>query len=214
MCANYETVEVELASFPQLKIRLPADRREIWATNFGAMICWSYEKGEPEQHQGRFGLLPHFAKEVTFGRHTYNARSETVGEKPSFRSAWRRRHTALIPCTRFFEPCYETGRAVRHAIWLADQDVMTIGGIWSDWTNPATGETERSFSMLTVNADDHPLMRRMHKPGDEKRMPVIIAEADREKWLSGDDKAISALVRQYSSAEMTDRAEPLKKHGA
>ena len=48
MCANYETVEVELASFPQLKIRLPADRREIWATNFGAVICWSYEKGEPE----------------------------------------------------------------------------------------------------------------------------------------------------------------------
>jgi putative SOS response-associated peptidase YedK len=40
---------------------------------------------------GRFGLVPHWSKNDKIARHTYNARSETVAPKPSFRDAWRRR---------------------------------------------------------------------------------------------------------------------------
>ena len=68
---------------------------------------------------GVFGLLPHWAKPV-LARRTYNARSETVATLPSFRAAWRRRQLAIIPVQAFFEPNYETGRAVRWRIGPAE----------------------------------------------------------------------------------------------
>ena len=60
-----------------------------------------------------FGLIPSWSKDRTIGRRTYNARSETVAEKPSYRTAWRQRQFCLVPMARFFEPCWETGKADR-----------------------------------------------------------------------------------------------------
>ena len=63
----------------------------------------------------RFGLVPHWAKDANIGRRTYNARTETVGEKPSYRTPWRKRQFAIALLDDFFEPCWETGRAGRCA---------------------------------------------------------------------------------------------------
>ena len=60
-----------------------------------------------------FGLIPPWAKDKTIARKTFNARSETVGEKPSYRNAWRRRQYCLVPMDAFYEPNYESGKAVR-----------------------------------------------------------------------------------------------------
>ncbi len=68
-----------------------------------------------------FGLVPAWAKDTKIVRSTYNARSETVGEKPSFREAWRRGQLCIIPADVIFEPCYETGRAVRWRIERVDR---------------------------------------------------------------------------------------------
>ena len=118
---------------------------------------------------GVFGLLPHFAKEVAFGRRTYNARAETVAVLPSFRDAWRRGQRCIVPAEAIFEPNHETGRAVRWRITQVGDVPMGIAGIYTRWRSPA-GDERCSFAMLTVNADGHPLMRRFHQPGDEKRM--------------------------------------------
>jgi putative SOS response-associated peptidase YedK len=66
----------------------------------------------------------------------------------------------------FFEPNYESGRPVRWRIARQDGDLFTIAAIW-DKSNPrgTTDELLHSFSLLTVNADEHPLIRRFHKPG-------------------------------------------------
>ena len=48
--------------------------------------------------------------------------------------------------------------------------------------------------MLTVNADEHPVMRQFHKPGDEKQTPVIIAPELHDKWLSADPAKASELM--------------------
>ena len=60
---------------------------------------------------------------------------------------------------------------------------MGIAGIYREWTSPA-GEKHFTFSMITVNADDHPVMSRFHAPGDEKRMVVILDPADYGAWLT------------------------------
>ena len=44
-----------------------------------------------------FGLIPSWAKDAKITRSTYNARTETVGDKPSFRDAWRRGQLCIIP---------------------------------------------------------------------------------------------------------------------
>ena len=61
---------------------------------------------------------------------------------------------------------------------------MAIASLWDQWTDKSTGEIVVSFTMLTVNANDHPVMRQFHKPEDEKRSVVIVD--DPVQWLSQD----------------------------
>ncbi|WP_322005365.1 SOS response-associated peptidase [Paraburkholderia tropica] len=119
---------------------------------------------------------------------TMNARAESVGEKRSFSGAWKRQQRCLVPCEAFFEPNYESGKAVRWRVALASGEPFAIAGLWREWEEAVEeGETARravSFTMLTVNADSHPLMSRFHKPGDEKRSVVIVPPQEYENWLA------------------------------
>jgi len=133
--------------------------------------------------EGAFGLLPHFAKELAFGRRTYNARTETVATLPSFRDAWRRAQRCIVPAEAIFEPCWETGRAVRWRIGQQGAVPFGIAGIYAKWRH-AEGFDLFTFAMLTVNADGHPVFQRMHRPGEEKRMVVILDPADHDHWLA------------------------------
>ena len=142
----------------------------------------------------KFGLIPAWAKDNKIARHTYNARSETASEKPSFRSAWRNRQFGLVLCENFFEPNYESGRAVRWKIERADQQPFGSACLWDRWTDPSSGELIVSFSMLTVNADEHAIMNQFHKPGDEKRTPVIISPEYHGDWLGADLADAAALM--------------------
>jgi putative SOS response-associated peptidase YedK len=142
----------------------------------------------------RFGLIPGWAKDDKISRHTYNARSETAAEKPSYRTAWQQRQFGLVLLDNFYEPSYESGKAVRWKIELASGDPFGIACLWDRWTDPASGERVVSFSMLTVNADDHPVMKQFHKHGDEKRTPVIIAPELQDARLSADTTQASELM--------------------
>jgi len=142
----------------------------------------------------RFGLIPSWAKDDKIARHTYNARSETAAEKPSFRAAWRQRHFGLVLADNFFEPGYETGKAVRWKIELVSGDPFGIACLWDRWTDPASGENVVSFSMLTVNADEHPVMRQFHRPADEKRSPLIIPPPLFDTWLSAQSDQARAMM--------------------
>ena len=131
---------------------------------------------------GSFGLIPHWAKDTTIARHTYNARSETVHEKPSYRDAWRLSRHCIIPAEAIYEPDWRSGKAVPTRISRADGKPMGIAGLWASWKNP-TGELTYSYTMLTINADQHPFMQQFHKPDDEKRSVVILHERDYDAWL-------------------------------
>lgn len=135
-----------------------------------------------ELRVGCFGLIPHWAPDERIARGKHNARSETVHEKPSFKDAWRRAQHCIIPAEAIYEPDWRTGKAISTRIARADGHPMGIAGLWSEWRNPQ-GARIHSFTMLTINADAHPVMRQFHKPGDEKRMIVILPEAAYDAWL-------------------------------
>lgn len=145
---------------------------------------------------GSFGLIPHWSKDATIARRTYNARSETVHEKPSYRDAWRLARHCIIPAEAIYEPDWSSGKAVPTRITRADGKPMGIAGLWSVWKAP-TGDVTHSFTMLTINADDHVFMRQFHKPEDEKRMVVILSECDYDAWLSAPANQSRDFLRQF-----------------
>ena len=145
---------------------------------------------------GVFGLLPHFAVELAAGRKTYNARSETVARLASFRQSWANGWRCIIPAECFYEPNWESGKAVRWRIWQPGEVPMGIAGIYRKWRQP-DGRELFTFAMLTVNADGHPLMRRFQRPEDEKRMVVILDPADYASWLVCPVAEAPGLFRQW-----------------
>jgi putative SOS response-associated peptidase YedK len=113
---------------------------------------------------GQWGLIPWFAKAARLTYSTNNARSEELQGKATFKQPWARGQRCIIPALSFDEPNWESGRNVWWRFKRADGGLWGLAGLWNCWTDKVTGEIHESYAMLTLNADSHPLMRRMHKP--------------------------------------------------
>lgn len=161
------------------------------------IVIKSHQTGRVACGLARFGLIPSWAKEDKISRHTYNARSETVNEKPSYRNAWRQRRYAIALLDSFFEPNYVTGKAQRWKIELETKGPFGIASIWDTWTDASTGQVVTSFSMLTVNADLHPVMKQFHRNEDEKRTPVVLATGQFDEWLGADESRAMAMMNWH-----------------
>lgn len=210
MCSNYRPVTRmdRMLTF----FGVERDRDEVPADVFPTGLAPFIRKAEDGSTNkvvadGAFGLLPYFATELAYGRRTYNARSETVRTLPSFRDAWRRGQRCVVPAEAIFEPNYESGRAVRWRIGQHGDVPMGIAGIYAKWRSP-DGRELYSFAMLTVNADDHSLMRRFHKPGEEKRMVVILDPQDYDAWLACSVDEAPRYFKQWQG-ELIAEPDPL-----
>jgi putative SOS response-associated peptidase YedK len=144
---------------------------------------------------GLFGLIPHWATDTKIGRQTFNARSETVASKPSFRDAWKNAQHCIIPAETIFEPDWRSGKAVATGITSANDEPLAIAGLWASWKSP-TGWLH-SFTMLTINADGHGIMENFHKPTDEKRMVAILPKDSYDAWLGAKPADSMDFMRQY-----------------
>lgn len=157
---------------------------------------------------GQWGLIPWFspARRPT-GRggrpiSTNNCRIETVATAPSFKGPWARGQRCLIPAVDYDEPYWGTGRNVWWRFGRRDQAPWALAGLWTEWTDPASGEVVLSYTMLTQNCDAHPLLNRMHKPDaslpadqQDKRSVIPIERDDWHTWLHGSIDEAMALVK-------------------
>jgi putative SOS response-associated peptidase YedK len=151
---------------------------------------------------GQWGLIPWFAKTSRLTYSTNNARAEEVASKASFKQSWQQGKRCIIPAWSFDEPCWETGRNVWWRFGRIDGTPWGLAGLWNAWTDKTTGEVLESYTMLTINADQHPLMSRMHKPDrnlapdqQDKRSVIAIELADVDTWLCGAMGEVEALLR-------------------
>jgi len=143
----------------------------------------------------RWGLIPRWAKDPAVGNRMINARSETVAEKPSFRSAFRRRR-CLIPADGFYEWRKIGGRKQPYYIHMADQQPFAFAGLWEHWESGA--EQIESCTILTTEANA--LMSGLHD-----RMPVILAPGDFDTWLNCEQRDwqhLTPLLASYPSDQM------------
>ncbi len=216
MCAHYQGLSRPESYTQSFGVEAPADlqRTDIWPGYEGAFIrrpreANSGDEAVPEREalRGLFGLVPHWSRDLTLAKRTYNARSETVADKPSFRDAWRRGQHCVIPVEAFFEPDWRSGRAVATRISHADGQPLGLAGLWSAWTSPQ-GEVVHSFTMLTINADAHPLMKQFHKPGEEKRMVVVLPPSHYQDWLEAGPKDSMDFLRPFPAEALRTQAPP------
>ena len=223
MCSNYEPVTDDARLLAAFGVTLPEGTDPAPHSSAGVLapfIVRARPKSPDslgEAKFGVFGLLPDFAKDVDFAKHTYNCRTETMKVKPAFKDSWWRGRRCVIPVKRISEWCYETptGRPEMWGIDRVDEEPMGLAGLWSPWVSPS-GERVLSFCMLTINADGHEVFGHMNHPDHEKRMPVILPITAQEPWLYGSVKdAERFLVRfpadQLRAAPLEGAARPLKE---
>jgi putative SOS response-associated peptidase YedK len=219
MCANYipVTSAERLLQFFGVVRGIDEPMREVFPAGLAPFIRLApdgTDSGELVRTvaDGIFRFVPDFIAKVEWARNTYNARSETVDTKSAYKKAWAEGHRCIIPADAFYEPNYESGVPVRWRIRKGNGEPMGIAGIYRRYASPGPYTKEMfAFSMLTVNADDHPFMKRFHAPGDEKRMVVILESEDFEGWLTCPvAEAKERYCRQWHG-ELTSEPMPLPK---
>ncbi|VWD22571.1 SOS response-associated peptidase family protein [Burkholderia contaminans] len=213
MCTNYKAPN-EDPGINELKIGIgDLYRRDPWELHvypdYGAPIVHTDVDG-PTVTKAVFGFWPKFMQPERLddsGKKkrkldTVNARTETVGSSRLYGKAWRDGQRCLIPVNWIYEPCYETGRNVWHRIGLTDWQPYCVAGIWRRYED-ADGRSLIGMCMLTVNADGHAVMGRMHKSGDEKRSVVILRPAEYDEWLHTNNvEAARTMLHLFPAGEL------------
>jgi putative SOS response-associated peptidase YedK len=144
----------------------------------------------------RWGLVPHWTKEISSGKPLINARGETAAEKPSFRTPFKR-HRCLVPASGFYEWKRKGPKKIPYFIRLSDNRQMCFAGLWDRW-DAEDGTVLHSFTIITTFANE--LVRPIHD-----RMPVILREEDEARWLDVDQhepKRLKPLLVPYAEEEM------------
>jgi putative SOS response-associated peptidase YedK len=141
--------------------------------------------GQRELRGMQWGLIPPWSHDPRDGGRMFNARSETVAEKPAFREAFAARR-CLVPADGFYE--WRRHGRDRQPFYFAAADgrLLALAGVWARWEYPG-GEVVESCSILTTAANT--LMSPIHH-----RMPVIIPPVARQRWLTAPAAHAASLV--------------------
>ena len=141
--------------------------------------------------QEKWGLIPRWAKRADAAGKPINARSETMEHKPAFRDAFSRRRCVVV-ADGFFE--WKKEGKERRPLWFTPRDggLMLMAGLDAKWTDPATGDAVRTFTIVTTAAND--TVAPVHD-----RMPVILYARDVDAWIDvpayGEKSEITSELR-------------------
>jgi putative SOS response-associated peptidase YedK len=199
MCGRFALYSDPFAIAQRFKTEAPPDLRPRYNIAPTQNIPIVREEDNKRRFAlARWGLIPHWAKDMKIGYSTINARATTVVIKPAFRNAFRHQR-CLIPADGFYEWQIIQGSKVKQPwfIVLEDREPMAFAGLWEQWRSPE-GEELESCSIIVTEANE--LMRPIHD-----RMPVILAPEDWDVWLRSDGKVtgcLQNLLKPYPAERM------------
>lgn len=208
MCVNYLPVSAEQLN-RHFEMALEGEwADEVWQDH-AAPIILRTPHGVVATLAG-YGMVPR--RHQPAGQRAYstqNARLETVADRPSYRGPWQYAQFCLVPMLGFFEPRYDLrGRSERWLIRRNDHAPFAVAGLWRSWRE-ADGRTSHAFTQLTLNADQHPLMRQFHPPEDEKRSLVIVSPDHYSAWLHcRQPDAALPLLKPFDPSDWTAEPRP------
>ena len=187
MCGRFGLIPDREPFTTQFAVYLPqglVPRFNIAPTQAVAIVRQNPFAGERELTFAHWGLIPGWAKDTSWAARLINARSETAAEKPSFRSAFKRRR-CLIPATCFYEWKREKGGRQPYRFGMVDGSYVAMAGLWEHWQGPDGHEIE-SCTILTTEANE--FMGSFHH-----RMPVILHPRQYDMWLTAEEWAVPGL---------------------
>lgn len=185
MCGRYTLSSPSdlLSDLFELEETLELGPRYNIAPSQEAAVVRSTEKGRTLSLL-RWGLVPFWAKDPEIGNRMINARSETVQEKPSFRTSFRRKR-CLVAATGFYEWQATDGRKQPWYFGLRDGGPFAMAGLWDRWDK---GDSPlESFTILTTEPNE--LVAQAHR-----RMPVMLAPASYDAWLDTSNEQTDDLL--------------------
>lgn len=145
----------------------------------------------------RWGLVPHWAKDLSIGYRLINARSETLSEKPSFRNAFEKRR-CLVLADGFFEwqtPEKKGAAKTPYRFALKDGKPFAFAGLWETWHSP---EKEEILSCTIITCEPNEMIAQVHN-----RMPVILDRENCWSWLEvKSQKELSDFLKPFPSEKM------------
>jgi putative SOS response-associated peptidase YedK len=212
VCGRYvlATPIDELASF--FEARRAAGLVGDWAASYNIAPTKTVVCLAPDADGGRvldayrWGLIPSWAKDPAIGNRLFNARSETVAVKPSFRGAFKSRRLVVV-ADGFYE--WRRGPGARRQPYFlsrSDRAPMAFAGLWESWHDPATADDDsawvHSCTIITTAANDE--VSPIHD-----RMPVVLEHDALEAWLDPSVAArdeLEALLRPASPGTLAVRA--------
>jgi putative SOS response-associated peptidase YedK len=157
-----------------------------------AVVRYNPQSRERSLDLLRWGLVPLWAKDPSFGPRCINARAETVATNKIFRDGFERRR-CLVPADAFYEWQKAGGATQPYAIVPQGGGIFAFAGLWERWRNSADGSILRSFTIVT--GLPNPLCRPIHD-----RMPVILPKTAWPLWLGEAEASpdeLLALLRPY-----------------
>jgi putative SOS response-associated peptidase YedK len=207
MCGRYTLADRTSYAFDEISgVRLEWNGRPRYniAPSQRAPVI-RLEHGLPVITELRWGLVPSWAKDEKIAYSLINARSETVAEKPAFRSAFKKRR-CLIPADGFYE-WQQVGTKLKQP-WRfvrPDRQPFLFAGLWEHWRNPADPAAEplETFTILTTTPNT--VAAPIHD-----RMPVILDGEARRQWLDEATpvESLASLLRPYPDERLTRYAVP------
>jgi putative SOS response-associated peptidase YedK len=181
----------KLAEVPDIK-----SRYNIAPTQAVATVTIAPKKMQRQLQFMRWGLIPSWAKDAKIGNWMINARSETVAEKPAFRSAIKYRR-CLIVADGFYEWQQQGKTKQPYYFQMADSQPFAFAGLWEKWESPE-GEKIASCSIITTAANE--TVGPVHD-----RMPVILPDSTWEQWLDpaiNNSQQVLPLLKPYDPTAM------------
>jgi len=148
-----------------------------------------------------WGLIPHWAKSKKIGYHSFNARAETITEKPTFRDAFAKKRGILV-WDSYVEWREENGKKVPYEFRLKEPGPICFAGLWSSWQD---GDDEVESCTL-VTCEPNSLASEYHN-----RMPAILRSSDFDLWLdpSASKTDLLGLLIPFEASAMTvEPADP------
>ncbi len=197
MCANFKP----LTRAQQRELNLPDIPFEYLDEvypNYALPLLFKSAQGL-EWREVNFGLIPKWAEDKTIATRTYNARNETLLQKPSFAEAAAKCKFGVIPVHEFYESKYIDGKPQRWGVRRRDSRGFYIAALYE--ICKLGDKIVRSTSMITMDAIDHPMMKDFHEPGPIKRSVIVIPEARLDEWLSLKQPNLSHFVLGFPVEE-------------
>ncbi|MXZ80187.1 MAG: SOS response-associated peptidase [Gammaproteobacteria bacterium] len=164
------------------------------------VLAFDHWKKKPVGRGMRWGLVPSWSKEINPQFATFNARIETMEEKPAFRTEWKQSRTCLIPIRGYYEWKGEAGEKQPYFIHLDNGEPLVLAGIWDIWSKadePLYSCTIITRTAMGPLADIHP------------RMPVRVNRHHALDWLANGSDWLHIISHQQHPEEFA--SYPVRK---